>query len=281
VVINDKVTNYDSATRTLHKTYYSWGAAGVRSATTQVLGGTGPFDIHTSEASLVLTGPNTGFRDRNGQDALRNLSTSARMLIGDRDFTTVGSFTATSRLSIFGDTQFTVNGDLTVSSGFLGLWPLTGYADQEEYGFPLDPAYLPANLLVTGNFDLPAQSILRFHVFDANTLATLTVNGTVTLAGSLQSGVDDVSQLTPSDSITVMTANHIVGQFSNVASGGRINSYIGFDVDNNPIGDPLGSFLVTYDDTRLVLSDFQPAANAAEHKRVRAGSGRLTLDGEE
>ena len=128
---------------------------------------------------------------------MRNLATSARMLIGDRDFTTIGSFTTTSRLSIFGDTQFTVNGDLTVAGGFLELWPLTGYAWPGEPGFPTDPAYLPANLLVTGSFNLPAQSILLFHVYDANTLATMSVNGAVTLAGSLQSGVDDVSLLSP------------------------------------------------------------------------------------
>jgi hypothetical protein len=143
VVINGNLTNYDAASRTLHKTYYSWGAAGGRSATTQVLGSAGPFDIRTSEAALVITGPNTGFRDRNGNDALRYLSTSARLLIGDRDFTTASSFTSTSRLSIFGDTQFTVNGDLTVSGGFLGLWPITGYVYQGEYGFSARPG-LPA-----------------------------------------------------------------------------------------------------------------------------------------
>ena len=80
--------------------------------------------------------------------------------------------------------------------------------------------------------------------------------------------IDDVSQLSQSDSITVLTANLIVGQFSNVASGGRINSYSGFDIDNNPIGDPLGSFLVTYDDSTLVLSDFQPAEEAWNRKFV-------------
>jgi len=266
VVIKGKLTNYDAASRTLHKTYYGWEAAGGRSATTQVIGSAGPFDIQTSEAALVLTGPNTGFRDRNGQDALRNLSSSARMLIGDRDFTTVGSFTSTSRLSIFGDTQFTVNGDLTVAGGFLELWPLTGYAYQGAYGFPLDPAYLPANLLVTGSFNLPGQSILLFHVYDANTLATMSVNGAVTLAGSLQSGVDDVSLLSQSDTITVMTANQIVGQFANVPSGGRVNSYALFDLLGNPTGDPNGSFLVTYDDTTLVLSDFQPAEGALNQK---------------
>ena len=233
-------------------------------------------DLSTSSrvrSSLVLFGPHTGFRDKYGNDALRNLAVNGRMLIGDRQFSTAGDFTSTSRLSIFGDTLFTINGNLTIQGGFMGLWAVTGYALAGNPDFPIDPAYLPANLLVTGSFNLPAQSILRFHVFDPNTLATMSVNGTATLAGVLQSGVDDVSQLTPPDSITVMTANHIVGQFSNVASGGRINSYIGFDVDNNPIGDPLGSFLVTYDNTELVLSDFQPAENAVRQKRVRVKFG--------
>jgi len=281
MVIKGALTNYDANTKTLGKTRYEWQAANGARAITKVLGGERPLDIVTSEASFVLFGPHTGFRDKYGKDALRNLAVNGRMLIGDRQFSTAGDFTSTSRLSIFGDTLFTVNGNLTIQGGFMGLWALTGYALAGDPDFPIDPAYLPAHLLVTGSFNLPAQSILRFHVFDPNTLATMSVNGTATLAGALQSGVDDVSQLTPSDSITVMTANHIVGQFSNVASGGRINSYIGFDADNNPIGDPLGSFLVTYDNTELVLSDFQPAENAARQKRVRVSSGRLTLDGEE
>ncbi len=263
MVINGTLTNYDANTQTLHKSIFAWHAANGASATTQVLGGGKAIDIVTSEASLLLFGPNTGFRDSSGRNALRNLATSARLLVGDRNLTTKGDFTSTSRLSIFGGTQMTVRGNLTIQSGFLGLWPMTGYALAGEPGFPTDPAYLPANLLVTGNFNLPAQSILRFHVLDANTLATMSVNGTVTLAGSLQSGVDDVSQLSQSDTITVMTANQIVGQFANVPSGSRVTSYVGFDVDNNPIGDPLGSFLVTYDDTTLVLSDFQPATNSA------------------
>ncbi len=134
-VVKGNITNYEAATRTLHKTYYGWEAAGGRSATTQVLGGNGPFDIVTSEASLILFGPNTGFRDSNGQDALRNLATSARFLIGDREFNTAGSFTSTSRLSIFGDTEFTVNGDLTIQAGFLEVSPLTGYAREATTDF--------------------------------------------------------------------------------------------------------------------------------------------------
>ncbi len=268
MIINAALTNYDSATHTLDKSAFAWLAANGASATTRVLRGNMPLDIVTSNASLVLFGPNTGFRDSSGRNALRNLTTSARLLLGDRDFTTKGDFTSTSRLSIFGDTQMTVRGNLTIQSGFLALWPLTGYAFAGEPGFPTNPAYLDANLLVRKNVTLPAQSFLRFHVYDAITLATMTVNGSVTLAGTLQIAVDDVTQLSPSDSISVMSANQIVGQFANVASGSRLDSYIGFDVDNNPIGDPLGSFLVTYDETTLVLSDFQPAEGAWNLKFV-------------
>lgn len=267
MVINGALTNYDSGTQTLNESAFAWLAANGASATTQVLGGDKALDIVTSKASLVLFGPNTGFRDSSGRNALRNLSTSARLLIGDRNITTAGSFTSTSRLSIFGGTQMTVRGDLSIQSGFLGLWPLTGYAFAGEPGFPTDPAYLNANLLVTKAFALPAASILRFHIFDTATLATLTVRRTATIAGSLQTSVDDVSVISPSDSFTLLTAKQISGQFSNVASGGRADAFVGFDVDNNPIGDPIGSFLVTYDNTTLVLSDFQPANSSSSESR--------------
>lgn len=35
-----------------------------------------------------------------------------------------------------------------------------------------------------------------------------------------------------------------------------------FDFFGNPIGDPIGNFLVTYDATTLVFSDFQPVSGA-------------------
>ncbi len=278
MVINGALTNYDSDTQTLQKSAFAWQAANGASATTQVLGGDKALEIVTSEASLVLFGPNTGFRDSSGRNALRNLATSARLLIGDRDITTAGSFTSTSRLSIFGGTQMTVRGDLSIQSGFLALWPLTGYAFAGGPGFPTDPAYLNANLLVRKSFDLPAASILRLHVFDTNTLATLTVRRTATIAGLLQIALDHISVISPSDSFALLTAKQISGQFSNVASGGRVDAFVGFDVDNNPIGDPLGSFLVTYDNTTLVLSDFQPANNSSSSERRQSAVRRSWLD---
>lgn len=255
----------------MHKTYHVWEAAGGRSATTQVLGGTRPFEIVTNEASLNLFGPNTGFRDRNGEDALRNLSTSARLLVGNRDFTTAGSFTTTSRLTVFGGTEFTVNGDLTVGGGYFQLSTLSAYAREGEVGFPVDPEFISSNVFVQGNFNLTTEGALRFDFFDPTLSATLTLNGTAMLAGLLQIGVDDVSQISGSESFTVLTAAQITGQFSNVANGGRVDAFGSYDSLGNPLGDPVGTFLVTYGGTTLVLSDFQPTPHALSHvARTRA-----------
>ncbi|MEO7724889.1 MAG: hypothetical protein ABIU29_09425, partial [Chthoniobacterales bacterium] len=80
MVIDGALTNYDSDTQTLHESAFAWLAANGASATTQVLAGDKALDIVTSKASLVLFGPNTGFRDSSGRNALRNLATSARLL---------------------------------------------------------------------------------------------------------------------------------------------------------------------------------------------------------
>ena len=257
MLINGALTNYDSGTQTLHKSYFGWEAAGGASATTRVLGGGKPLDIVTSEAALSLFGPNTGFRDKFGNDALRNLAFSARLLIGDRKFTTANNFTSTSRLGIFGDTRFVVSGHLTISRGFFEVSPLTGYARNGDPGFPTTP-YLSSQVIVRGNFNLPSPGILRFHILNEAKTATVNVKGAAIFAGSLQAGVEDISKIHGGDSFTVLTADRISGQFSNVACGGRINDVYGsFDQFGNPLGDPIGSFRVTYNKSSLVLSNFR------------------------
>lgn len=260
--INGALTNYEAETQTLHKSYFAWEAANGASATTRVLGGGKPFDIVKSRAALILFGPNTGFRDQFGNDALRNLAVSRRLLIGDREFTTASSFTSTSRLSVFGDCRFTVSGNLTIRNGFFEVSPLTGYARNGDPGFPTT-RYKSSQVIVRGNFNLPAPAILRFHVLNHEKTATVNVKGAAIFAGSLQAGVEDPGKISNTDSFTVLTAAQISGQFSNVADGGRVEVYAGFDIFGNPIGDAIGTFLVRYNTTTLVLSDFQPAADAS------------------
>jgi hypothetical protein len=194
---------------------------------------------------------------------LRNLALSARLLIGDRDFTTATSFTSTSRLSVLGDCRFTVSGHLTIRNGFFEVSPLELLAG--GLGFPTAP-YKSSQVIVRGNFNLPSPAILLFHVLDHKKTATVNVKGAAVFAGSLQVGVEKPGRISGTDRFTVLTAAQISGQFSNVANGGRVDVYDGvhgFDLTSgNPIGDPIGTFLVSYNATTLVLSDFQPAANA-------------------
>lgn len=111
-------------------------------------------------------------------------------------------------------------------------------------------------VLVRGNFNLPSPAILRFHIFNKNKTATVKVKGAAVLAGSLQAGLEDVSKVDADDRFTVMTADKISGQFSNVPNGGRVNVYGSFDDLGNPIGDPVGTFRVSYNNGALMLSDF-------------------------
>jgi hypothetical protein len=257
MVINGALTNYDPDSQTLHKTYYGWQAANGASAVTRVLGGGKPIDIVTSEASLNLFGPRTGFRDKFGNDALRNLAVSARMIVSNQNFTTANSFTSTSRLSIFGGTRFSVSGHLTIRNGFFEVSPLSGYIREGYAGFPETP-YLSSQVIVRGNFNLPSPSTLRFHVLNQEKTATVDVKGAAVLAGSLQTAVEKIDRICSADRFTVLTAGKITGQFSNVASGRRVDVFHEFDDLGNPIGKPIGTFRVTYDENTLVLSDFRP-----------------------
>ena len=127
MIINGALTNYDAGTQTLNKSYLRVGSGEWRACQPPSCWAGKPFDIVTSEASLCFSSDRKpGSRDKFGNNALRNLAVSARLLIGDRDFTTATSFTSTSRLSVFGDCRFTVSGHLTIRNGFFEVSPLTG-----------------------------------------------------------------------------------------------------------------------------------------------------------
>jgi len=265
MVINGALTNYNAARKTLNKTWYQWEAANGRSATTQVLGGSRPLDIVTNNASLSLFGPNTGFRDKFGNDALRNLAVSARFLMGDRDFTTADSFTSTSRLSIYGNSHFNVNGHLSVSGEQFQVFALTGYALVGADGFPNDPPYKRTYITVRGSLDMRSVDRFRYGIFDNATLPSVTINGAAKLGGALVPYLLDGANVSPSDRFTLMTAANMVGHFSNVANGGRVSAIAYPDPDESV----LGTFLLTINKRSIVLSDFQPAQRIPEFHPTR------------
>ena len=276
MVINGALTNYNAARKTLNKTWYQWEAANGRSATTQVLGGSRPLDIVTNNASLNLYGPNTGLRDKFGNDALRNLAVSARFFMGDRDFTTADSFTSTSRLSIYGNSHFNVNGHLSVSGDQFQVFALTGYALLGEDGFPNDPPYKKTYITVRGSLDMRSVDRFRYGIFDNATLPSVTINGAAKLGGALVPYLLDGANVSASDRFTLMTAANMVGHFSNVVSGGRVTAF------SYPDGSELGTFLLTINKRSIVLSDFQPAQMIPDSHATHSGGSRTLnrgLDG--
>lgn len=278
IVVNGVLPNYDAAGKTLNKGRYFFGSIDGATNTLRVLGGP-LLDIVNNNAAVVLEGENTGFVDKNGDDAFRNLAINSRVIqMGARSFTTAGDFTNIDSLVILGDSNFTVSGDL-LNSGFLNVSTLNPYLLYSGVNFPLpiDPPAQDTELNVAGTLRLEPSSILTFDVFGTSPQALINVAGTATFDGTLSVTVlDDLgATVTGSDSLTVLTAASIGGSFTNVPSGRRVSAVKDSDFT------PGGSFRATYDDNKLVLSEFLPHAgllNLSSRALVRTGDN-VTIAG--
>jgi hypothetical protein len=105
-------------------------------------------------------------------------------------------------------------------------------------------------VMCLGTLNLQANSVLAFTLgatFPDPPFGYITDVSTATLGGALQVTLINgyQSQIQPSDTFTVLSAQSIAGQFTNVASGGRLST-----------ADGSGSFVVTYNGNQVVLSNF-------------------------
>jgi hypothetical protein len=275
-IINGVLTNYDPVTKALHRGRFNMDARTNGIATIQVLGGD-PFDIVNNDSSILLFGPGAAILDRDGADALRNLATNHRLRIARRDFTSAGSLSSgsnadtTALLAVRGASHMTVSGDLTILSGSLEVSPLTSYT--------LSASKMDSLLKVQGNLSLAPEGHTRFEIFGPpGAVGKIEVTGRSTFAGDLQIFVLPNAPLFTSGSVTVLTTNLITGQFSNVASGGRVTAYKPIFTDGVFDGVITGTVKATYDTASLVISDFQPHAsmlNISTRLKVQTGDNAL------
>jgi hypothetical protein len=247
MLINGNLGNYDPKTKTLSSTTLTFISSLGQSGTMKVLGSPA-IDVVTSNAFINLAGANSGLRDRNGSDALRDLTTSYGMRLGSRSFTTAGAFIVTHRLSLYGDAHLKVTGHLGINGGFLELTPRNIYRIIANDSFPIDPAVMPLSLTVKANFNLKSPAVLRVRFADSQNVGTFRVGGSAVLSGALEPLLLPGATIDSTTRWTILTAKNVVGAFSNVASGQRIDL---------PSGE--GSMLLTITKTAVVLSDFQPA----------------------
>lgn len=195
-----------------------------------------------------MIGPNTGFRDNSGADALRNLTNVGSMRIANRSFTTAGAFKVRDRLSLYGGAQVNFTGALSIDGGFFELTPRNAYRLFADDRYPLNPEVMKLSANAKASFDLRAPAQFRVRFFDSATAPTLNVGGSAKLAGMLAPLLLPGATVNSTTRWTILTAKQVVGKFSNVASGQRISVFSGE-----------GSFLVTMTKTAVILSDFQTA----------------------
>ncbi len=146
-----------------------------------------------------------------------------------------------------------INGNVTVESGILAPTGFGGGGVANFQGFivvvPGSTATPgPADMQINGNLSLQDNAQLSFVINSATAadFDTMEVTGAAHFAGKL--AVTLLNGFVPqaSDSFTVLTAGTtITGAFANVASGTRILT-----------NDGRGSFIATYSDNHLILSNF-------------------------
>ena len=172
--------------------------------------------------------------------------------VGNNTLTATGTYTQTGAGSVFrlagGSVQS--NNALVFNSGLIDARGTINAAIQNNA--MLRPALGGSGLAVTGNISLLSSSQLIFQIgglTQGSQYGFIGVNGTVSLGGQLVLSFVNGFMASASDSFTLMSTNGLSGAFTNIASGERLTT-----------SDGSGSFLVNYNGSSLVLSNFMSSA---------------------
>jgi hypothetical protein len=199
---------------------------------------------------------------------------------GETDLGSGGTLTAASVL-IHGGLLHdggTINGNVAVDAGTIAPTGFGGGGAADFQGFIV---VVPGSSAITGpdamtiNGNLALSAGASFSLVIRNTAAgefdTMTVSGATSFGGTLKLTLINGFAPQPTDSFTVLTAGSpITGAFTNVASGSRIQT-----------SDGHGSFIATYTDNHLVLSNFEGHSpspqllNISTRLRVQTGDNAL------
>jgi hypothetical protein len=172
----------------------------------------------------------------------------------------------------------TINGNVNVSRGTIAPTSGGGGGDVNLSGagiIVIPGSYAipgPDTMTINGNLALGADAhysmVIRNNT--AGEFDTMTVSGSATFGGTLDVTLVNHFVPQPSDSFTVLTAGPpITGAFTNAPNGSRF-----------PTTDGAGSFIATYSDNHLVLSNFvtkppDQLLNISTRMRVLTGDNVL------
>jgi hypothetical protein len=172
----------------------------------------------------------------------------------------------------------TINGNVNVQRGTIAPTGAGGggFVSLPGAGIIVVPGSIsfqgPDNMTINGNLALGADAhysmVIRNNT--AGEFDTMNVSGSATFGGTLDVSLINHFVPQPGDSFTVLTAGPpITGAFTNAPNGSRF-----------PTTDGAGSFIATYSDNHLVLSNFQTKPpdqllNISTRMRVLAGDNVL------
>ncbi len=226
--------------------------------------------ILTNNASITLRGADANFVNLpNGQNVsflnddngTLNLEDGATFTVGGEfendGTTTVDEQSALNVGTIDNDGSMTVNGTLGFGqesrwqSGTLG-GSGTVNGTRLRNSATTSPGQSPGQLTINAEFINEPLGVIQIELA-GTTAATeydvLTINGPLTLAGTLDVVLLDGFEPTPSDTFTVIAANSISGDFDNAPNDGS---------GTGTLTTADGTFTVQYGATTIVLADFVP-----------------------
>ena len=317
--VNGSLTNFDSATKTLTGGVFRIFGSFSNTSATATLRFNGADIVHNasdvtlgSTATIVDQSSNNGLRNFVDNTKAGAFSLLGQSFAAPTDFTNAGtvfisnfdpslvfsvagghSYIQTGGETSMGDSVLTaenvliqggiihhggtINGNVNVSRGTIAPTSGGGGGNVILGGFIIvvPGSYSipgPDKMTINGNFALGADAhysmVIRNNT--AGEFDTMNVSGSATFGGTLD--VSLVNGFVPAagDSFTVLTAGSpITGAFTNAPNGSRF-----------PTTDGRGSFIATYSDNHLVLSNFvtkppDQLLNISTRMRVLTGDNVL------
>jgi hypothetical protein len=318
--INGPLTNLDSATKTLTGGVYRVFGSFSNASATGTLRFNGADIVHNAAdltlggaATIVDQSGNNGVRNFVDNTKTGTFSLLGQSFAAPTDFTNAGtifisnfdpsqvfsvagghSYIQTGGETSLGDSVLTaanvliqggiihhggtINGNVNVSRGTIA--PTSGggggFVSLSGAGIIVVPGSYaipgPDTMTINGNLALAADAhysmVIRNNT--AGEFDTMNVSGSATFGGTLDVTLVNHFVPQPGDSFTVLTAGPpITGAFTNAPNGSRF-----------PTTDGAGSFIATYSDNHLVLSNFQTKPpdqllNISTRMRVLTGDNVL------
>ena len=179
------------------------------------------------------------------------VTSSGTVDIANGALVATGAYSQTAGNFLLSGGTVQANQPLNIQAGLLNGWgTITGGIINSA---TFRPGLGIGGLVVNGNISLLTASTLSFQLgglTQGSQYGYLNVNGSVGLGGQLMlsfvNGFEN--SVSSSDNFTVLTATGVSGRFTNIATGGRLDTSDGF-----------GSFQVDYSGTQILLSNFMPS----------------------